>query len=66
MPEICRKTFVYLIRFFLKVVQHVEYNKMNLHSIATIITPNIFRPFELTPNDLIYAGHLVEVFKLML
>lgn len=39
---------------------------MTLHNIATVITPNIFRPFDFTPNDLIYAGHLVEVLKLMM
>lgn len=39
---------------------------MPLHNLATIITPNIFRPFELTANDLIFAGHLVESFKLMM
>ena len=39
---------------------------MNLHNIATIITPNIFRPFEMTANDLIFAGHLVDSFKIMI
>ena len=39
---------------------------MNLHNIATIMTPNIFRPFELTANDLIFAVHLVETLKLMI
>ena len=33
---------------------------------ATVITPNIFRPFDLTANDLIFAGHLVETLKLMI
>lgn len=39
---------------------------MPLHNLATVITPNIFRPFELTANDLIFAGHLVETMKVML
>lgn len=39
---------------------------MPLHNIATVITPNVFRPFELTANDLIFAGHLVESFKVMM
>jgi hypothetical protein len=39
---------------------------MNVHNLATVLTPNIFRPFELTPNDLIYAGHLVGVLKIMI
>ena len=66
MPQIYKNTFVYLISFFLKVVEHHEVNKMPLHNLATVITPNIFRPFDLTPNDLIYAGQLVEVFKIMM
>jgi len=39
---------------------------MNLHNLATVITPNLFRPFELTANDLIFAQHLVETFKIMM
>ena len=39
---------------------------MTLHNLAIVITPNIFRPFELTANDLIFAGHLVESFKIMI
>ncbi len=39
---------------------------MPLHNLATVITPNIFRPFELTANDLIFASHLVESFKVMI
>lgn len=39
---------------------------MNLHCMATVITPNLFRPFELTANDLIFAQHLVETFKIMM
>lgn len=39
---------------------------MNVHNLATVITPNLFRPFELTANDLIFAGHLVETFKIMI
>ena len=39
---------------------------MNLHNLATVITPNLFRPFELTANDLIFAQPLVETFKVMM
>ncbi len=39
---------------------------MNLHNLATVVTPNLFRPFELTANDLIFAQHLVETFKIMM
>ena len=39
---------------------------MNQHNLATVITPNLFRPFDLTANDLIFAQHLVETFKVMI
>lgn len=39
---------------------------MTLHNLAIVITPNLFRPFELTANDLIFASHLVESFKVMM
>jgi hypothetical protein len=39
---------------------------MPLHNLATVITPNLFRPFELTANDLIFASHLVESLKIMI
>jgi len=39
---------------------------MTIHNMATVITPNLFRPFELTANDLIFAQHLVETFKIMI
>lgn len=39
---------------------------MTLHNLSTVITPNLFRPFESTANDLIFACHLVETFKVMI
>jgi hypothetical protein len=66
LPTINRKVFVYIIRFFLKVTEQHEHNKMTVHNMATVITPNLFRPFELTANDLIFAQHLVETFKIMM
>lgn len=66
LPVINQKTFVFLIRFFHKVIAKSAQNTMNLHNLATVITPNLFRPFELTANDLIFAGHLVETFKLIM
>ena len=32
---------------------------MTINNVATVFSPNIFRPIDLTPNDLIYAGNLV-------
>ena len=55
LPTINRNVFVYIIRFFHKVIKESENNKMPLHNLATVITPNLFRPFELTANDLIFA-----------
>jgi hypothetical protein len=55
LPTINRNVFVHIIKFFLKVTKQSEHNKMNLHNLATVITPNLFRPFELTANDLIFA-----------
>ena len=66
MPKINRNVFVFIIKFFVKVTKESEHNKMNLHNMATVITPNLFRPFELTANDLIFAQGLVETFKIMM
>ncbi len=55
LPKINRNVFVFIIKFFYKVTKDSEFNKMNLHNMATVITPNLFRPFELTANDLIFA-----------
>ena len=73
MPHLNQATFLFLIEFFNSIVVHAEKNKvlsycnlqMTLHNLATILTPNLFRPFEITPNDLIYASQLVEVLKIM-
>lgn len=66
LPEINRNVFIFIIKFFRKVIVNHEQNRMNIHNLATVVTPNLFRPFELTPNDLIFAGHLVKTFKLMI
>ncbi len=39
---------------------------MTTHKLSTVMTPNIFRGADLTHNDLMYAGHLVEMFKIMI
>lgn len=66
LPPVNRNVFIFIIKFFLKVTKQSEQNKMNVHNLATVVTPNIFRPFELTANDLIFAQHLVETFKIMI
>eukprot|EP00350_Pseudokeronopsis_sp_OXSARD2_P005054 CAMPEP_0170540726 /NCGR_PEP_ID=MMETSP0211-20121228/674_1 /TAXON_ID=311385 /ORGANISM="Pseudokeronopsis sp., Strain OXSARD2" /LENGTH=252 /DNA_ID=CAMNT_0010843237 /DNA_START=769 /DNA_END=1524 /DNA_ORIENTATION=- len=66
LPLINRNTFIFLIKFFQKVTAQSEFNNMDLHKLSTVITPNIFRPEVATHNDLIYAGKLVQMFKLMI
>ena len=66
LPPVNRNVFIFIIKFFLKVTKQSEHNKMNVHNLATVVTPNLFRPFELTANDLIFAQHLVETFKIMI
>ena len=66
LPKINRNVFIFIIKFFRKVISEAEHNRMGLHNLATVITPNLFRPFELTANDLIFAGHLVETLKIMI
>lgn len=44
LPKENQSTLRYLIRFLVKVSQFQEYNKMGLHSIATIIAPSLFPP----------------------
>ena len=66
LPAINRNVFIFIIRFFRKVIAQSDHNRMNLHNLSTVITPNLFRPFELTANDLIFAGHLVETLKIMI
>ena len=66
LPPVNRNVFIFIIKFFLKVTKQSEHNKMNVHNLATVVTPNLFRPFELTANDLIFAQHLVETLKIMI
>lgn len=66
LPLINRNVFIFIIKFFRKVIEQSASNRMNLHNLATVVTPNLFRPFELTANDLIFAGGLVETFKIMI
>ena len=39
---------------------------MNAYNLATVFTPNLFRPFEVTQNDLIYSSHLSDTLKMIL
>eukprot|EP00347_Sterkiella_histriomuscorum_P023598 403334044 len=66
LPPVNKHVFVFLIKFWLKVSDLHQVNKMTLHNLAIVVTPNLFRPFELTANDLIFASHLVESFKVMM
>jgi len=48
-------TFRYLIVFLKHVTMFEESNKMNTNNLAIVFAPNLFKPYELTQNDLIYA-----------
>mmetsp|Transcript_53853 Transcript_53853/g.73809 ORF Transcript_53853/g.73809 Transcript_53853/m.73809 type:complete len:85 (+) Transcript_53853:246-500(+) len=49
MPSINRNTFVFLIKFLNKVIEHESENRMNAYNIATIFTPITFKPKEFSP-----------------
>lgn len=49
MPSINRNTFVFLIKFLNKVIEHEAENRMNAYNIATIFTPITFKPKEFSP-----------------
>jgi len=66
MPSINRNTFVFLIKFLNKVIENESDNRMNAYNLATIFTPITFKPEEFSPQDLIFAGTLVEVFMTMI
>jgi len=43
-----------------------ESNKMSAANLAIVFAPNLFKPFELTQNDLIYAVIFVKVLTIMI
>ena len=66
MPELNRATILYLARFFNRIVEFSDHNKMNAYNVAVIITPNIFRVKQITSKDLMNHGTLSDVFTLIM
>lgn len=66
MPELYRETFKALLNFLHNVTTYEQYNKMKANSLAIVFSPNLFKPFEVTHNDMIYAPVLVKTLTLMI
>ena len=66
MHYLFRASFFFLLDFLMLVIAYEKYNKMNAYNLATVFTPNLFRPFEVTQNDLIYSSHLSDTLKMIL
>jgi len=66
LPPLNRSTLVYLSRFFKRVSEFSDQNKMNQYNLAVIISPNLFRCRELTNMDLINQGNLADVFTVLM
>ncbi|XP_067629644.1 rho GTPase-activating protein conundrum [Eurosta solidaginis] len=51
LPHENRNTLRSLLRFLNNVIEQKEYNKMNMHNVATIIAPSFFPPRYIHPTD---------------
>ena len=66
LPEINKETFKALLSFLQTVTHYKEHNKMGANNLAIIFAPNLFKAYEVTPNDMIYAQVLVKTLTLMI
>lgn len=66
LPELNRETFKSLLRFLKVISENQVQNKMKINSLAIVFAPNLFKGFEVTPNDMIYAQVLVKTLTLMI
>lgn len=66
LPPLNRETFRALLKFLKDVARHVGDNKMKPENLAIVFAPNIFRAYEVTQNDMIYAQILVKTLRLMI
>jgi hypothetical protein len=66
LPPLNRSTLIYLSRFFKRVSEFSDKNKMNQYNLAVIISPNLFRSRELSNMDLINQGNLADVFTVLM
>lgn len=51
LPHENRNTLRTLIRFLNNIIEQKDYNKMNMHNVATIIAPSFFPPRYIHPTD---------------
>lgn len=66
MPALNRDTFRALLRFLGHVAVFQEDNKMSPSNLAIVFAPNLFKPFEMTQNDMIYAVTFVKLLTKMI
>jgi hypothetical protein len=66
LPEINRNLFRALLKFLGHVTIFEEDNRMTANNLAIVFAPNIFKPFEMTQNDMIYAVTFVKLLELMI
>lgn len=66
LPELNRDTFKALLSFLYNVSCFEAQNKMRANNIAIVFAPNLFKAYEVTPNDMIYAQVLVKTLTLMI
>ena len=66
LPALNRSTMIYLARFFKRVSEFSDQNKMNQYNLAVIVSPNLFRSKELSNIDLINQGNFPDVFTVLM
>ena len=66
LPPVNRDTFRSLLHFMKRITLYSADNKMTDNNLARVIAPNLFRQFEITQTDIIYAGIFVDVLTRMI
>lgn len=66
LPPLNRDTFKALLGFLKLVTKYEPHNKMRANNLAIVFAPNLFKAYEVTPNDMIYAQVLVKTLTLMI
>jgi hypothetical protein len=66
LPALNRDTFRALLSFLNTLTLYNADNKMKANNLAIVFAPNLFKAYEVTPNDMIYAQVLVKTLTLMI
>ena len=66
LPTVNRDTFKALLNFLYMFTEYGEFNKMKSKNMAIVFAPNLFRAYEVTPNDMIYAQVMVKTLEIMI